>query len=342
MYCGDTGDRGLHHLVYFLLESLHEEAILGECGDVVLELGEDNSIALFSSGRTVPAGEVVPVAAGNWFGGHPPGAGLFWGNMLVVCLALSSRYQVDIWAEGRQWRLLGELGRPQGDVSEVTPMEPMPVAAERGIRIHFVPDATLFEVLAFDRERLAQRCNEVAALTPGLRVAFVDLQREKRTLWHLPGGVAEWAHVLTKARTRLHLEPIAFDFTWDGLRVQCALQWCEGEGSTLLSFANAVRTIRHGAHVKGVTQSFRGALVKLSGGRSAALPWVRVAAGLTAIVAVSGPPRKMAFAGPTKTLLAIPGLDDAIRNHLQPLLLELLREHPVTPILLERRTRTPR
>lgn len=338
MYCGDTGELGLHHLVYFLLESVLEEAILGQCGDVVLELGGDNSIALFSTSRTVPIGDVVPVVEGKRFLGQPLEVGLFWDSMLVVSLALSSRYQVDIWAEGRQWRLMGEHGRPQGDVSEVTPMAPMPVSAERGIRLHFVPDATIFEVLAFDRARLSRRCNELAALAPGLRVAFVDLQREERTLWHLPGGVAQWAHVLTEARTRLHPEPIAFDFTWDGLRVQCALQWCEDEGSTLLSFANAVRTVRHGAHVKGVTQALRGALAKLSGATRAAFPWERVALGLTAIVAVSGPRRQMAFAGPTKELLAIPGLEEAIRKQLQPLFIELLREHPVTPALLARRT----
>lgn len=338
MYCGDTGELGLHHLVYLLLDSVLEEALLGECGDVVLELGGDNSIALFSTSRTtVPVGDVVPVVKGNRFLGPPLEEGLFWDSRVVVSLALSSRYQVDIWSEGRQWRLMGEHGRHQGDVREVTPKTPMPVSAERGVRVHFVPDATIFEVLAFDRKRLSRRCNELAALAPGLRVAFVDLQRGERTLWHLPGGVAQWVRDLTEARPRLHPEPVAFDFTWDGLRVQCALQWCEDEDSTLLSFANAVWTVRHGAHVKGVTQALRGALAKLSGESRLAFPWERVALGLTAIVAVSGPQRQMAFEGPTKTLLAIPGLEQAIRKQLRPLFIELLREHPVTPLLLARR-----
>ncbi|WP_141590261.1 DNA gyrase subunit B [Myxococcus sp. AB056] len=338
MYCGDVGEYGLHHLVYFLLDVAYEEARRGECRDVVLEVGGDGSIALFCTSRTVTAENLVRVVTGAGILGHPPGDGWGWDSMLVVSLGLSSRYQVDIWADGRQWRLMGEHGHPQGEGAAVTPMEPMPVSAERGVRVHFVPDATIFEVLAFDRARLSRRCNELAALAPGLRVSFADLQRGERTLWHLPGGVAQWAHVLTQARPHLHPEPVAFDFTWDGLRVQCALQWCEDEDGMVLSFANTVRTVRHGAHVKGVTQALRGALAKLSGETRGAFPWERVAQGLTAIVAVSGPRRQMAFAGPTKELLAIPGLEEAIRKQLQPLFIELLREHPVTPALLARRT----
>ncbi|WP_426754442.1 DNA gyrase subunit B [Myxococcus sp. Y35] len=337
MYCGDVGEYGLHHLVYFLLDAVYEEARCGECGDVVLELGGDGSVALFSASRTVPAEGLVEVAKGAGFFGRSPKYGWGWDSMLVVSLGLSSRYQLDMWADGRQWRLLGEHGRPLGDVSEVTPTEPMPVSAGRGVRVHFVPDATIFEVLAFDRARLARRCNELAALAPGLRVCFVDLQRGERTLWHLPGGVAQWAQVLTEARHRLHTEPVAFDLAWDGLRVQCAFQWCEDKDSTLLSFANTVRTVRHGAHVNGVIQALRGALAKLSGTLRREFPWSRVSQGLMAIVAVSGPERQMAFAGPTKTLLAIAGLEEAIRKQLKAHLVETLRGHPVTPRLLARR-----
>ncbi|ATB50102.1 DNA gyrase subunit B [Corallococcus macrosporus] len=342
MYCGDVGEYGLHHLVYFLLDVAYEEARRGESRDVVLELGGDGSVALCSTSRVVSVENLVAVATGASSLGvraleGPPDDGWGWGSMLVVSLALSSRYQVDTWADGQQWRLLGEHGRPLGEPSKVTPREPMPVPGARGIRVYFVPDATIFEVLAFDRARLSRRCNELAALAPGLRVSFVGVGNGERSLWHLPGGVAQWAHSLTEAQPRLHPEPIAVDLEWGELRVQCAFQWCEGEAHVLRSFANTVRTVRHGAHVDGLIQALRSALAKLAGTLRREFPWSRVSQGLTAIVAVSGPQRRMAFAGPTKELLAIVGLEDAIRKQLKPRLVERLRNHPVTPKLLARR-----
>ncbi|AKQ64020.1 DNA gyrase subunit B [Myxococcus hansupus] len=337
MYCGDVGEYGLHHLVYFLLEVVYEEGRRGDCRDAVVELGGDGSVALFSTGSIVPAERLVDVALGADFLNEPPIDAWRWGSMLPVSLGLSSRYQVDVWAQGRQWRLLGAHGRPVGAVSEVTPLEPMPVSAAQGIRVHFVPDATIFEVLAFDSARLSRRCNELAALAPGLRVTYVDLQQGSRTPWHLPGGVAQWAHVLTEARGRLHPEPIAFDFAWEGLRIQCALQWSEDADLTLLSFANTVRTVRHGAHVDGLILALRGALAKLAGTLRREFPWSGVSQGLTAIIAVSGPPGEMKFAGPTKELLAIVGLEESVRRQLKLRLVEQLRGHPVTPKLLARR-----
>ncbi len=337
MYCGDVGEYGLHHLVYFLLEVVYEEGRRGECSDAVVELGGDGSVALFSTGSLVPAERLVDVALGADFLSQPPVDASKWGTLLPISLGLSSRYQVDLWAQGRQWRLLGAHGRPVGAVSEVTSLESMPVSAEQGIRVHFVPDATIFEVLAFDSARLSRRCNELAALAPGLRVTFVDHQKGARTLWHLPGGVSQWAHVLTESRIRLHPEPVAFDFTWDGLRIQCALQWCEDADPKLLSFANTVRTVRHGAHVDGLIQALRGTLAKLAGTLRREFPWSRVSEGLTAIIAVSGPRSDMKFAGPTKELLAIAGLEEAVRKQLKLRLVGQLRGHPVTPKLLARR-----
>jgi DNA gyrase subunit B len=336
MYVGDLGVYGLHHLVYFLLDAVFLDARRGECGDFGLEVGVDGGVSLLAMGNVIPGAELAEVVVGSFFFRQPKTHGWAWGNDLPVALALSARYQVDVWEQGRQWRLRGEQGRPSGEVSEVAPVEPLPIEGEgtRSMRVRLVPDATLFEVTTLDAERLSRRCRELAVLAPGLRARFSDHRTGEDTRLCYPGGITERLQELTADMPRLHAEPLAFDVQWEGLRVRCVLQWCEADGS-VRSYANTVRTRRHGAHVDGVFLALRAALSVLTGERVPVFSRKQLERGLWAIIAADGPEERMSFAGPTKELLAIDGLKWAVRARLRPLLVEALREHPLTPWLVE-------
>ncbi|MCP3144367.1 DNA topoisomerase subunit B [Pyxidicoccus xibeiensis] len=340
MYVGDTGVYGLHHLVYFLLDAVFSEARRGECGDFSLEAGVDGSISLFSTSRIVPPGELVGMAVGHAFYMQPETYDWGWSNSVPVALALSSRYQVDLWSEGRQWCLLGEQGRPVDEPQEVTPAEPLPIEASRGMRIRVVPDATIFDKPAFDTEMLSRRCQELTTLAPGLRARFTDHRTGQHALLYYPRGLTQWLEERIQGLPRVHPEPLSFDVQWEGLRVRCTLQWCEVDGS-VWSYANTVRTRRQGVHVDGVFLALRGALSELSGERVPVFSRPRLERGLMAIISADGPEERMSFKGPTKDLLATEGLKWAVRRLLRPVLVEALREHPLTPWLLEQ-GRVPR
>jgi DNA gyrase subunit B len=337
MYIGGTDDYGLYHLVWFLLDAVFSDARRGEGGDFTLEAGGDNAISLFATCRAVPPGDLPRVMVGDGFFQQPQAYAWGWSSYLPIVFALSSRFQLDVWTQGRQWRFQGARGQPSGEVSEVTPAEPLPAGVPEAMRVGFVPDADIFSGGgAYDEARLLERCRELAVLAPGVQARFIGHRPGQQAALHYPGGVAQWLGELTAGRRRLHPEPLAFDVSWEGLRLRCALQWCKG-GGEVLSFANTVRTRRHGVHVDGVLQALRAAIVQLSGQRARAFSWPTLERGLAAIIALDGPEERMSFAGPTKELLAIEGLREAVRERLQPLLVEALREHPLTPRLVRRR-----
>ncbi|HZI15037.1 MAG TPA: DNA gyrase subunit B [Myxococcus sp.] len=341
MYVGDTGEYGLYHLVWFLLDAVFSDARRGEGSDFTLEAGSDNAISLFTTCRVVPPEELARVMAGGVFFKQPQAYAWGWSTYLPIVLALASRFQLDVWTQGRQWRFQGARGQPSGDGSEVTPAEPLPAGVSRAMRVGFVPDADVFTGgFAYDEARLLARCRELAALAPGLRARFTGQRTGQDIVLHYPGGVAWWLAELTAGRRRLHPEPLAFDVPWEELRLRCALQWCKGAGE-VLSFANTVRTRRHGVHVDGVLMALRAALAEVSGQRASVFTLDALGRGLTAIIALDGPEERMSFAGPTKELLAIEGLKDAVRAQLQPLLVEALRGHPLATRLARRR-RYPR
>ncbi|MFP2910739.1 DNA gyrase subunit B [Pyxidicoccus sp. 3LFB2] len=333
MYVGDTGVYGLHHLAYFLLDAVYWDARRGDCGDLALEVGADGALSLFSTSRFVDPAEMVEVVTGRGFHLTPMTRAWGWGNSLPVALALSSLYEVETWDGGRQWRLLGVQGRPSGDVVEVVPAEPPPVGDARGMRIRLIPDATIFEAPTFDVELLSRRCRELAFLAPRLRARVTDHRTGEATRMHYPLGITQRLQELTADVPRLHPEPLAFDVEWDGFRVRCALQWCEAEGA-MYSYANTVRTRRQGVHVDGVYLALRGALSVLTGERTLLFSRRQLARGLRAIVAADGAEDRMTFAGPTRELLAIEGLAAAVGARLRPVLVEALREHPLTPWLV--------
>ncbi|RJS22373.1 DNA gyrase subunit B [Corallococcus sp. H22C18031201] len=326
MYVGDIREYGLHHLVYFLMNALFDEARGGAHRDVVLEVGEDaSSVSFFCTEAGVsPAGLSARIESGS----HSPSSAVgFWNHALPIVCALSSRFQVDLWTEEAQWRLGSVNGEAPSPGVLLEARTPAPVEHSRGMCVMFTPDASIFESTVFDAERLFRRCHELAVLVPGTRVRFIHRPSGRDESLCYPGGLGQWASELSAGLQPMHPEPLVFDVTWDGLRVRCALQWCESDGR-VESFANTVKTRRHGVHVDGVFRALRSALIHLTGSTRGFTP-TRLSRGLIAVISVEGDEQRMKFAGPTKELLAIKRLDKGVRNLLRPRLIEALRDHPV-------------
>ncbi|MCY1021134.1 DNA gyrase subunit B [Pyxidicoccus sp. MSG2] len=343
MSVGDTGARGLHQLVHFMLDGVYSDARRGTCRDFTLEVDSDGALSVFATGRFAPPAELAEVVLGRvgqkmfrWmdWGRDSMIHDWGWGVGLPVALALSSRYEMDSWDGARQWHLSGVEGRPSGEPREVQPPEPLPIATEKGVRIRLVPDATLFDTTVFDAEKLSRRCRELAFLAPGVRARFTDHRTGESTRLHYAGGISERLLELTADVPRRHPEPLAFDVEWEGFRVRCSLQWCEAE-SGLWSYANTARTRGDGVHVDGVILALREALSVLTGEPVHVFSRARLERELRAIIAVDGSEDRLNFEGATRDrLLAIDGLGEAVNDLLRPRMVEALREHPLTSWLV--------
>ncbi|WP_163994868.1 DNA gyrase subunit B [Pyxidicoccus caerfyrddinensis] len=348
---GDTGANGLHQLACSMLDGAWSDARRGTCRDFTLEVGADGALSVFSTGRSASPAELAEAVLGRtgqkssrWMelklGWDSMLDDWGWGVSMPVALALSSRYEVDTWDGARQWHLSGIEGRPVGKPREVQPAEPLPIAAEKGIRIRLVPDATLFDTTTFDAKKLSRRCREMAFLAPGLRVLFTDHRTGESTRLHCAGGIIERLRELTGDVPLHHPEPLAFDVPWDGFRVRCALQWCEAEGG-VYSYVKSVRTRRHGVHVDGVFLALQEALSVLTGAQARAFSRTSLERGLRAIIAQEGPGTMTAYWWPTEDRLDVEDLAHAVRDQLLPRMVEALREHPLTPWLMEHGRRRP-
>lgn len=323
MYLGDTESSGLHALVHMLLDVVFENAGRGDHRGASLTLREDDSLCLFDSGPILPPDRFLQFIQGSgWLSG--------WGSCLPVVFALSSRFQVDMWDGGRQWRARGARGIVSGDPMEVSPAGPVPADAARGVRIDFLPDPDIFKEHVLEADRLLQRCRELAFLLPGLRIQFTAPQRVDREV-HYPGGLAQRVEELTRDLPRLHPHPLAFEVQWTDVRVRCALQWCESGGG-IQSFANERCTTQHGRHVEGVIRALRAALVTLAGGETSDYPRPQLMRGLVALITAEGP--RLTFKRAPWTQLDVTGLDLAVKGRMRPLMVEALRDHPLLPRLV--------
>ncbi|OJT24165.1 hypothetical protein BO221_13335 [Archangium sp. Cb G35] len=323
LYLGDTESSGLHQLVRMFLDVVFKHARRGEHRGASLRLREDGSLCLFDPGPILPPEQLLQCIQGREW---PSG----WGLCLPVVFALSSRFQVDMWDGGRQWRAQGARGIVSNEPAEVAPAEPVPGDAARGVRIDFFPDPGIFQEHVLEVERILQHCRELAFLIPGLRIHFTEPQGVEREV-HYPGGLAQRVEELTRNLPRLHPHPLAFDVQWNDVRVRCALQWCESDGR-IQSFANERCTTEHGQHVEGVIRALRVALVTLAGGETSDYPGTRLMRGLVALITAEGP--RLRFKSVACTQLDVKGLDLAVKKRMRPLMVKALRDHPLLPRLV--------
>jgi DNA gyrase subunit B len=322
LYVGDTGQYGLSHLIYFLLDAAVAEARGGTLQQMSLCLGEDGSVEFLDDGQPVPL-EILPdlltrLEMNPAVGAYEP---LRFETLCVF--ALSEHFELEAWDETRRWRLMGRAGVLQERPSP-EPLQGFVPPTPQGTRVRFIPDRTLFQPgVMFDVRRMHLRCRELAGLTPGLSVHFRSARLQEQLQY--PRGLADLVDELTQAQLVQLETPLACEAQWEDFGVRCALQWTVGPDCRVWSFANTVRTRKGGRHVEGLLDALGVAMAQV---RRHKRPWPpkRLLPGLTLIVAVDGPNSRVSFAGPTKDLLATEGLREGVASVLAPVLERALRE----------------
>jgi DNA gyrase subunit B len=341
MYIGSTGARGLHHLVYEVVDNSVDEALAGHCDGIVITLHPDNSCTVADDGRGIPvelhekekrpAAEVVltTLHAGGKFGdggGYKVSGGLHGVGVSVVN-ALSERLHLEITRDGHQWTQDYERGVPKGDLKQG------PKAKGSGTTITFLPDPEVFDEVVFDFPTLAERMRETAFLTRGLRIALVDERGGgDRAEFHYKGGIVDFVAFLNENKDPLHRKTIFFENETDDGQVEVAMQWNSSYQESIFSFANNINTHEGGSHLSG----FRSALTRtlnayarqkgLLKEKDANLSGEDVREGLTAVVSV-----KLAdpqFEGQTKTKLGNPPVEGLVKETVNRKLGEFLEENP--------------
>ena len=343
MYIGSTGVRGLHHLVYEVVDNSVDEALAGEADHVLITIHPDSSVTVTDNGRGIPvavmakekrpAAEVVltMLHAGGKFGdggGYKVSGGLHGVGVSVVN-ALSEWLELTVWRDGHEWTQRYERGIPKTELRKGGKTD------RCGTSITFMADLDIFEALDFDGAVLEQRFREMAFLTRGLEIEFVDERGEGfRATFKYDGGIRDFVAYLHSTGTRdpLHRKIVYLEDETDVGQVEVALQWNSSYQESLLSFANNINTHEGGSHLSG----FRSALTRtinayarekgLLKEKEDNLQGEDVREGLTAIISVKlSDPQ---FEGQTKTKLGNPPVEGFVQAAVNRGLGEFLEENP--------------
>ena len=269
MYIGSTSSRGLHHLVYEIVDNSVDEALAGYCDHIQVFINPDNSITVIDNGRGIPVGinhkaglpavEVVFTvlhAGGKFGGGGYKVSGGLHGVGASVVNALSDWLEVEICHEGKVYRQRYEKGHVVYKLKVVDECDP----EKTGTKVTFLPDETIFEDTVFDYDTLKQRFREMAFLTKGLRISLTDLRDEepKERVFHYEGGIKEFVQYLNRSKTPLYEQIIYCEGTKDNVEVEVAMQHNDSYTESTYSFVNNITTPEGGTHLTG----FRNALTK--------------------------------------------------------------------------------
>ncbi len=341
MYIGSTGPRGLHHLVYEVVDNSVDEALAGHCDMVLVTIHPDNSVTVVDDGRGIPVAimekEQLPAVqvvltvlhAGGKFGdggGYKVSGGLHGVGVSVVN-ALSERLDIEVRRDGYVWRQTYERGKPQG------PLERGEATSETGTTITFLADADIFETLEFDFTVLEERMRETAFLTRGLRITIVDERGEgQRAEFKYDGGIVDFVHYLNENKEPVHKNVIFLSGESDEGAVEVAMQWNGSYQESVFSFANNINTHEGGSHLSGFRSALTGVLNRyalktgLLKEKDENLTGEDVREGLTAVISA-----KLAdpqFEGQTKTKLGNPGMQGFVHSIVNARLSEFLEENP--------------
>jgi DNA gyrase subunit B len=341
MYIGSTGPRGLHHLVYEVVDNSVDEALAGHCDLVRVVLHPDDSCTVSDDGRGIPveelkkekrpAAEVVltTLHAGGKFGeggGYKVSGGLHGVGVSVVN-ALSERVNLEISRDGHVWRQDYERGKPQGPLAKGEATE------KTGTTITFQPDPEIFEEVEFDFQTLAERLRETAFLTRGLKIELVDERGQTNSeTFQYEGGIEDFVRHLNENKDALHRKTIYFEGAEDEGQVEVAMQWNASYQESIFSFANNINTHEGGSHLSG----FRAALTRtlnayargkgLLKEKDGNLSGEDVREGLTAVISVKL--HDPQFEGQTKTKLGNPPIKGLVEETVNRKLAEFLEENP--------------
>jgi DNA gyrase subunit B len=342
MYIGSTGPRGLHHLVYEVVDNSVDEAIAGHCDSVRVELHPDNGCTVTDDGRGIPvdelkkekrpAAEVVltTLHAGGKFGdggGYKVSGGLHGVGVSVVN-ALSERLHLEIKRDGHVWTQDYARGKPLGDLAKGG------AAKSTGTTITFLPDDEIFlDELEFDYATLAERLRETAFLTRGLKIELIDERSAGQSdTFHYEGGIVDFVAHLNENKDPLHRKTVYFEGeTADGM-VEVAMQWNSSYQESVFSFANNINTHEGGSHLSGFRSALTRTLNAYARGKGLLkekeenLTGDDVREGLTAVISVKL--QDPQFEGQTKTKLGNPPIEGLVKETVNRKLGEFFEENP--------------
>ena len=270
MYIGSTSVRGLHHLVYEIVDNAVDEALAGYCTHIITTINKDNTITVEDDGRGIPTGinkkagipavEVVFTvlhAGGKFGGGGYKVSGGLHGVGASVVNALSEWLSVEICREGKIWEQRYERGKTMYPLREIGTCEP----DRTGTRVTFKPDAEIFEETVFDFNTLKVRLRETAFLTKNLKITLRDEREEEpvERVFHYEGGIKEFVTYLNKGKKALYDDVIYCEGIRDNIYVEVAMQHNDAYNDSSFSFVNNIITPEGGTHLTG----FRGALTRV-------------------------------------------------------------------------------
>ena len=350
MYIGSTSSRGLHHLVYEIVDNSIDEALAGHCKNIKVYIHKDNSITVVDDGRGMPVGihpkmgkptvEVIMTvlhAGGKFGGGGYKVSGGLHGVGASVVNALSELCEVIVTRDGYVWKQSYKRG------AVLTGLEKIGEAEGSGTKVHFKPDHEIFEETEYDFEILSQRLRELAFLNKGINITLIDEREDevKEEVYHYEGGIKSFVSYLNRNKEVLHDEPIYVEGLKDGIAVEVSLQYHDGFNENIFTFANNIDTVEGGTHLAG----FKTALTRVMNDYGRRFGHLKesdknlsgddIREGLTAVVSVKiSEPQ---FEGQTKTKLGNSEVRSAVDSISGEGISTFLEENPeVGKIIIEK------
>ena len=340
MYIGSTGDLGLHHLVYEVVDNSVDEALAGYCDKIEVTIHMDNSITVVDNGRGIPTGihkqegrsaaEVVMTvlhAGGKFDSNSYKVSGGLHGVGVSCVNFLSEWLKLEIWRDGKTHEMEFQVGIP------VEPLTESGTTTKRGTKITFKPDAEIFESTVYSFEKLSERLREKAFLNKGIRIVIKDDrdEGEKSHEFYYKGGIAEFVKHLNKNKSTMHDEPLYFEVVDDDLSIEISMQYNDSYDEKIFSFANNINTVDGGTHLSG----FRSAITRtinsyaetsgMMKNSKTSLSGDDVREGLVAIISVKIPQPQ--FEGQTKGKLNSP-VKGPVESFLNEKLGEYFEQNP--------------
>jgi DNA gyrase subunit B len=341
MYIGSTGQRGLHHLVYEVVDNSVDEALAGRNDRIDVTLHPDHSVTVrdwghgipvdFMKEQNLPALTVVltKLHAGGKFGGdgYKVSGGLHGVGVSVVN-ALSEWLIAEVRRDGKTYRQEFARGVPQGDMEVLGDAAP----EDTGTTISFMPDAEIFEEIDIDAGTVSQRLRETAFLTKGLYIKLTDERADGKTVeFHYEGGIRDFVAYINEQKDAIHKHIVYFEGETDQGSAEVAMQWNNSYQESVFTFANNINTVEGGSHLSG----FRSALTSTLNRKAQDLKLLKkdeklegedVREGLAAVVSVKL--RNPQFEGQTKTKLGNPGVEGLVQTTVNAQLAQFLEENP--------------
>ena len=346
MYVGSTDTRGLHHLVYEVVDNSIDEALAGYCDTIEVVLKDDGSVIVRDDGRGIPvdthekydrpALEVIMTvlhAGGKFDSKSYQVSGGLHGVGVSVVNALSKWLEIEVKRDGAVWRHRFDHGEPDGDLERVREMDP---DEETGTEIRFWPDGGIFETTDFDYSTLRSRLRELAFLNPGVEITIRDERTEEGevTTFEYQGGIREFVAYLNETRDILHEDIVYFEDEEDDIHVEVAMQATAGVQGSIHAFANNINTREGGTHLTGFKTALtriindyatdNGMLSDLDGN----LKGEDIREGLTAVISIKHPDPQ--FEGQTKTKLGNGEVRGIVEGTVHEGLSTYLEENPDT------------